>query len=329
MSAAPDTPTRDEPKVRLPRSPLYWAKAAYRYLRGQLAVDFAEENKEEATVAAHTLYLLGRWSPRITNTSLLLLACALAVLFSLVGDLQLGDLASLYTFSAILQGFAALLAITGTFVIFRLQSLDREIERQEEALSRLIEEIQNLGRDDPVVGVAQYSAEQVIRMLDALEARGEPEDSGRFDKDAMIRRMKTAVLGMSADGLRQRALIILLGPSTEKVRFRGLFIKPLLLLTLTIVSALTALPFSQNLHDHPAAERGLVAFVSLLALWATVATARFVWTAVQARKPEGPEALNELFRERTEGDKAVAGATEQIDVSDDEPETRPSDPEGS
>lgn len=299
--------------------------AAFRYLNGTFAERFSEAPPADRAVAVKAIRLLQAWSPRLANSFIFVLVCLTAYLVPPHVNFALGSVASLYVFSAILQAYTALLAITGAFVIFRFQSLDQQIERREDRLSLEVEDIQHTGIErPPPPGLTRYNARQLIMMLDDVMYGPRRRATLDMGRDAYRVELVRDELRTYYDRLRDQAAAIILEVGALKQHFRRRFVKPLVTLTLTVVAAAVALPVSENLHHHPTAELAVVTFVVLVAVWATLETVRFIWESLQSEEAyEGEELMEKLHERRAKlQQKVVAAGPAKTTISQQETQSQ-------
>lgn len=177
-------------------------------------------------------------------------------------DYSLGDYASLYTFSALIQAFAALFALVGMFVIFKLQSIDNKISDRKRMIT------------DYVGGVLRvhglYSSISELKVL----ASNPPEHLDGETKKKCKRLEKE-------EGWHQIFnLIEELQNSKFKIKVK--FLKPLTLTLAVMILGIGMLPFSQNLHNNPSQELISVLIIAGLAIWGLIEMTYYIITALRA-----------------------------------------------
>ncbi len=180
----------------------------------------------------------------------------------------------LYFFSAVFQGNMALLALAGVFAVYRIQSLDGQIETQ---TSRLFE----------------YVAHRSLH-LDSREVQ--TQMSGVFTASLLHERLETWKTNTDknffADNLRTLAMSVF----NEKARdfdsvqslvsnrrsTIGQMRLPFLLTLVTIVVSLLGLCFAHPLHNsHRGMEATGIFLTVLLQLVSLFATTRFIFLAIR------------------------------------------------
>jgi hypothetical protein len=225
---------------------------------------------------------------------------ASAMLLPRVFDYTFENGESVTILSSVIAGFVTLLALLGTFMIFRREQLDREFTRHESVLSRELDGIiQTLTSrsDAPVEGdPLRFSISDIEGILErANQQESTGEKSPRFDSTPFIHE----TLKLVEPAMRTRLWQVRILDGMVKT-LRDQFRRAAALVAVTALFSLMSLPLVSKFDSHRF-DGSLITGLVGLATWALWEVWSFIWQTT------GPD------RREQELDRLVTGRRGQRD----------------
>jgi hypothetical protein len=178
------------------------------------------------------------------------------------GDFSLGDYASLYTYSTLVQAFAALFALVGMFVIFKIQSIDNRMSAVEHQIIECLK--------GAVGAILTYGNVHKLR------------DMAMNPPSYLDTKRQKILLELSKDESWNNNFAELKELESRKFKIKLKFLKPLSLTILVIILGIGLLPFSQNLHSTPSRELICILNIVMFAIWGFIEMAVYVISTLRA-----------------------------------------------